>query len=202
MPPLDAYVESLVVDARAAAVATGRLEAYLELLMRWGSVHNLVAKNDLADRERLERRHLRDSMALLPWVRGHLADIGSGAGFPGIPLAILRPGESTTLIERSTKKARFLRQVALELDLPFEVLEQDARRCALAVDTVTVRAVAKVAAAWKLARPLLRPGGAALLHERKMAATDVPGGTIERTVSCGEGAITIVRVDRSSGGAT
>lgn len=207
LPPLKDYVQSLVAgagdaaDAAASAgIATDRLEAYLELLMRWGRVHNLVAKRDLTDRDRLERRHLRDSMALLPWVRGHLADIGSGGGFPGVPLAILRPDEPTTLIERSTKKARFLRQVALELDLPLEVLEQDARCCTLAADTVTVRAVAKVAVAWQLARPLLRPGGAALLqkrlHERNVAATDVPGGTIERTASCGDGAVTVVRTDR------
>ena len=88
--------------------AHAKLLAYLELLAKWNRTYNLTAV-----REPLEMvsRHLLDSLAVLPFLRGEtLADLGSGAGLPGIPLAIARPDLAVTLIESNGKKARFLRE--------------------------------------------------------------------------------------------
>ena len=91
-----------------------KLEAYEGLIRRWNVRGNLVSSRDV---ERLRGRHVLDSLSLLPWCSGSLADVGSGAGFPGVPLAIARPGSPVALIERSERKTLFLRQVAIELAL-------------------------------------------------------------------------------------
>ena len=147
----------------------GNLEAYEALLRRWNARQNLVSRRDA---ERLRDRHVVDSLALLPWWSGNLADVGSGAGFPGVPLAIARPASSVVLVERSERKARFLRQVVIELALAnVEVVlaDVDGHNVGRSLrgrlfDTITVRAVAPPDEAWKLVRGLLAPAGSALLQ--------------------------------------
>ena len=146
-----------------------RLEAYEAMVRRWNTRWNLVSRHDI---DRLRTRHVEDSLELLPWWRGRLADVGSGAGFPGVPLAIARPGSAVVLIERSERKARFLEQVVIELGLGnVGVIAQDVgemlrsgRSPAERFDTVTARAVAPPAEAWKLVRDLLLADGQALLQ--------------------------------------
>ena len=159
-----------------------RLDAFSELVRRWNPAHSLVSRRDVG---RLETRHIADSLSLVPWVGGtRLADVGSGAGFPGIPLAIVGPQWQVTLVERSGKKARFLRQVLIELDIEnAEVVLEDARRFDphTPFDTVTVRAVAKPPMAWEIARHLLRRQGCALLQSSSsLAGLAFPGGRIRR----------------------
>ena len=92
-----------------------QLLSYLELLVRWNASYNLTAV-----REPLEMisRHLLDSLSVLPWIRGeHLLDAGTGAGLPGIPLAIMRPELTVTLLDSTGKKIRFLRHVKRRLNL-------------------------------------------------------------------------------------
>ncbi|MGH8216882.1 MAG: 16S rRNA (guanine(527)-N(7))-methyltransferase RsmG, partial [Rhodanobacteraceae bacterium] len=102
----DMHLE-LRADTRA------RLLAYLELLAHWNRAYNLTAVRDPAE---MVSRHLLDSLAALPFVHGEtLADLGSGAGLPGIPLAIARPDLAVTLIESNGKKARFLREAVRAL---------------------------------------------------------------------------------------
>ena len=92
-----------------------QLIGYLLLLRKWNRVFNLTAVRD--DRD-LVPRHLLDSAAILGFVEGpRVADVGTGAGLPGIPLAVLRPEWSFCLVDASSKKTRFLRQVMLELGL-------------------------------------------------------------------------------------
>ena len=141
-----------------------KLAAFEALLRRWNTRCNLVSRGDLA---RLRERHVQDSLALLPWWSGTLADVGSGAGFPGVPLAIARPDAQVVLIERRQRKGAFLRQVAIDLDLGnVEVVVADASRYRPPVlfDTVAVRAVAKPAVAWPLARHLLAAKGRAIFQ--------------------------------------
>jgi 16S rRNA (guanine527-N7)-methyltransferase len=91
------------------------LLAYLELLQHWNRAYNLTAV-----REPLEMvvRHLLDSLSVLPWVKGdRLLDAGTGAGLPGVPLAIARPGLEVTLLDSAGKKIRFLNHVRRELGL-------------------------------------------------------------------------------------
>lgn len=91
------------------------LVRYLLLLQRWNATHNLTAVRDpLA----MVSRHLLDSLALLPLLpAGRIVDIGSGAGLPGIPLAICRPQSLVVLVEPAAKRVAFLRTVIAELGL-------------------------------------------------------------------------------------
>ena len=93
-----------------------KLLAYAALVTKWGRVHNLTAAADSAS---FVDEHIVDCMGTIPHVRGpRLLDIGSGAGLPGIVLAILRPELKLSLLERRAKRARFLTQarIALQLD--------------------------------------------------------------------------------------
>jgi len=98
------------------AKAEEQLLAYLDLLLKWNKTYNLTA---VRDPEQGLSHHLLDSLAILPWVDERtLLDVGSGGGLPGIPLAILRPTLSVTLVDTVQKKASFLQQAVIELGLP------------------------------------------------------------------------------------
>jgi len=91
------------------------LLAYLALLQRWNRAYNLTAVKDPLE---MVVRHLLDSLSVLPWVKGErLLDAGTGAGLPGVPLAIARPGLEVTLLDSAGKKIRFLNHVRRELGL-------------------------------------------------------------------------------------
>lgn len=90
--------------------------ALLDELERWGRSYNLTS---ISDRQELITHHLLDSLAVAPWVTGkHVIDVGTGAGFPGLPLAILAPERTFTLLDSSGKKVRFVAHAARLLDLP------------------------------------------------------------------------------------
>jgi len=92
-----------------------RMLQYLALIRKWNQVHNLTA---VREPEAMLVRHLLDSLAILPHVAGpRIADVGSGAGLPGIPLALARPEWRVTLVETNHKKTAFLQQARIELDL-------------------------------------------------------------------------------------
>ncbi len=91
------------------------LEAYADLIEKWNKVYNLTA---IREREKIVSHHLLDSLSILPHIEADsIADIGSGAGLPGIVLAIARPDWQVTLVESNQKKAAFLRQAVIELGL-------------------------------------------------------------------------------------
>ena len=95
--------------------ARRKLVAYLELLAKWNQTFNLTA---IRDPLQMVSHHVLDSLAVLGELpRGRLADIGSGAGLPGIPIAIAEPERPVVLIEASQKKSSFLRQAVIELGL-------------------------------------------------------------------------------------
>lgn len=110
---LQAALAAMGLELGAAEQAS--LLAYLDLLRKWNKTYNLTA---IHEPERMLTHHLLDSLAVLPYVTGdRLLDVGAGAGLPGIPLAIARPGLAVTLIDASHKKAAFMQQAAIELKL-------------------------------------------------------------------------------------
>jgi 16S rRNA (guanine527-N7)-methyltransferase len=95
--------------------ALQRLLNYVSLLSKWNRVYNLTAIREPA---RIVTHHLLDSLAVLPYVNADtIADIGSGAGLPGIPLAVAKPNTNVVLVESNHKKSAFLRQAMTELQL-------------------------------------------------------------------------------------
>jgi len=103
------------LGASLADAAKDRLVAYLTLLSRWNRAYNLTAVDAPAA---MVDRHLIDSLSILPWITGQvIVDAGTGAGLPGVPLAIARPDTRFVLVDSNGKKVRFLRQVRRELEL-------------------------------------------------------------------------------------
>lgn len=140
------------------AAAQARLLAYLALLAKWNRAYNLTA---VREPTAMIPRHILDSLVVLPFIHGQrLADLGSGAGLPGIPLAVARPDLAVTLIESNGKKARFLRAAARSLPLAnVTVLEARVQGPAGPFDTLTTRAFASLADMLAWGGHLLAPGG-------------------------------------------
>ncbi len=113
-------VERLVRDAATLGVPLStpdaeRLVRLLDELERWNRTYNLTA---IRDREAMLTHHLLDSLSIHPDLRGStVADVGTGAGFPGLPLAVVNPERRFTLIDSNGKKIRFVRHAARELGL-------------------------------------------------------------------------------------
>jgi 16S rRNA (guanine527-N7)-methyltransferase len=96
-------------------VQAGQLLDYLDLLQKWNKAYNLTA---VRERPAMLTQHLLDSLSIVPHLPpGDLLDVGSGGGLPGIPLAILQPERSITLIDTVGKKVAFLKQAAMTLGL-------------------------------------------------------------------------------------
>lgn len=131
---------------------------YVELLTHWNAVFNLTAVRDPAD---MVVRHLLDSLAIAPYVRGdNLADLGSGAGLPGIPLAILEPSREHVLIDSNGKKTRFLREAVRNLGLSNVRVEQTRVENARgSYACITSRAFSDLAQMLTLGGHLLAPDG-------------------------------------------
>ncbi|MBE0439013.1 MAG: 16S rRNA (guanine(527)-N(7))-methyltransferase RsmG [Gammaproteobacteria bacterium] len=92
-----------------------QLLAYVALLVKWNKVYNLTS---VRDADQMISRHILDSLAIEPYLTGEsLLDVGTGAGLPGIPIAIVRPDIAVTLLDTNSKKTRFLQQAKAELAL-------------------------------------------------------------------------------------
>lgn len=137
-----------------------RLLHYVELLQRWNQAYNLTAVRDPAE---MVGKHLLDSLSVLPFVdEGPVADVGTGAGLPGIPLAVARPELRFTLIDSNGKKTRFVTQAMAELRLAnVEVVQSraEAHRPGVPYALVLSRAFASLADFANLAGGMAAPGG-------------------------------------------
>lgn len=168
------------LKVRTAAEARAAMIDYLKQLEAWNGTYNLTAVRRPED---MVVRHLLDSLSTLPYVVGdEIADVGSGAGLPGIPLALARPGKRMTLVESNGKKAAFLRHVVRALSLGnVSVVQQRVEdyKPARGYDTVVCRAFATANAAVHLAGHLCRPGGRMVLMKGRDPASelqDLPAG--------------------------
>ncbi|MCW5580632.1 MAG: 16S rRNA (guanine(527)-N(7))-methyltransferase RsmG [Luteimonas sp.] len=156
-PQLEAGLSALGLEPALA----GPLLAYLALLQRWNATYNLTA---VRDPQAMITLHLLDSLAMAPHVAGlaSLADLGTGPGLPGIPLAIAHPGLQVTLVESNGKKARFLREAVRQLKLG-NARVAESRAEALdepgAYAAITARALATLPDIVAVGGHLLAPGG-------------------------------------------
>jgi 16S rRNA (guanine527-N7)-methyltransferase len=147
------------------AVARQKLLDYVALIGKWNQVHNLTA---IREPVKMVTHHLLDSLALLTVIDGpakRLVDVGSGAGLPGIPLAIARPDWSVTLLDSNHKKGVFLQQAVSELGLPNVTVVVDrveAFRPETGFDYVVSRAFSDLPEFAELSRHLRGPGGTLL----------------------------------------
>ena len=168
---LRALAKECAPNAESAAIMVARFEAYLEDLISWTRDSNLVAQNDLG---RLASRHVTESLAVLPLIDRlaptRLIDVGSGAGFPAIPIQIARADLSVTVVESRRRKGLFLKRTIerLELENAHAIIgraEQLAKENLEPQDVGTARAVAVIAELLPWLAPVLRPGGHAVLFK-------------------------------------
>jgi 16S rRNA (guanine527-N7)-methyltransferase len=153
-------LEAGLVQLALAPTLAPRLLEYLALLDRWNRTYNLTAIR--GPREMLGK-HLLDSLAMHRFVDDErLADLGTGPGLPGIPLAIAKPALQVGLVESNGKKARFLREAVRQLGLAnTRVLESRAEAVDEPgqYDAITARALDRLAGILRVGGHLLRPGG-------------------------------------------
>ncbi|OUR71007.1 16S rRNA (guanine(527)-N(7))-methyltransferase RsmG [Methylophaga sp. 42_8_T64] len=121
-----------------------KLIAYVKLLAKWNKSFNLTS---VREPEQMVSRHILDSLAIQPYLTGNsLLDVGTGAGLPGIPLAIIKPEMAITLLDSNSKKTRFLQQAKAELNLDnITVVHSRVEEAELAkFDLVTARAFSTI----------------------------------------------------------
>lgn len=154
---------------------------YVALLVKWNQAYNLTAVRDPDD---MVRRHLLDSLAILPHVgEGALLDVGTGAGIPGIILAICRPDQRFTLLDSNGKKARFVRQAVIELELNnVTVVQERVEKYRSSFSQVCCRAFAPLTDIISLCGGLLAPDGQLLAMKAHDESQDLPAGWAQRTV--------------------
>lgn len=155
-----------------------QLLKYLALLQRWNQAFNLTAVRDPGQ---MVVRHLLDSLAVSPWIEdGPLLDIGSGAGLPGIPLAIAHPATQVTMLDSNGKKTRFVNQAILELGLAnATVVQSRVEQYRSAFPQVTMRAFASLPDIISLAADSVTADGRILamkgvLTDLEMAGVSAP----------------------------
>ncbi len=178
-----------------------RLRAHLALLETWQTRINLVGASTLADPW---RRHMLDSAqlaALIPEAARVLVDLGSGAGFPALELAAMRPDLEAILIESDARKCAFLREAARAMRLKVRVIEQRIEKVTpFATDVVTGRALAPLDRLLALAAPFLGPGTVCLFPKGRAAEAELTDSrkhwrmTVERIPSQSDPAATVLRL--------
>lgn len=162
------------LDLALDAAQIRDLLAFLALLRKWGETYNLTAiREPLA----MVDRHLLDSLAVAPFLAGEaVLDVGTGAGLPGIPLAIALRQKRFVLLDSSAKKIRFVKQVILTLGLKnvqAEAMRVEEYVPAQGFDVVLARAFAGLDVMQALTRRLLRPGGRLLALKGRLPVDEM-----------------------------
>ena len=164
---------------------------YLSLLKKWNKAYNLTA---ITETDKMITHHLLDSLSVAPYINGYrIVDVGSGAGLPGIPLAIYFPDKQFTLIDSVGKKVRFMQHAVRELGLKnIEIVQTRAEEYQTPerFDIMIARAVAAVEVLVNIARQLLHPQGKLLMMKSEDAplpgyrviSLSVPGISAKRSL--------------------
>jgi 16S rRNA (guanine527-N7)-methyltransferase len=175
--PLESGLETLGIAADPRLIAL--MGVYLDELDKWSRTYNLVS---FRDRKELVVRHLLDSLSVQPWIGAEpLLDLGTGAGLPGIPLAIARPDLKVTLLDGNGKKLRFCRHVQRKLALhnveTVQARTEDFEPRPRFAQIIS-RAFASLADFAAAAQPALAPGGHLLAMKGRWPhdeITNLPG---------------------------
>ncbi len=173
------------INLTVSAEKQSQLIAYLHLLQKWNKAYNLTA---ITDFDKMISYHLLDSLSVAPHLVGnHIVDVGSGAGLPGIPLAIFYPEKQFTLIDSIGKKTRFITQAVRELQLRnVQVVNCRAEEYPSkhSFDTMIARAVASVDDLVQISTELLRVDGTLMMMKSDASQEKItlPHRIIELTV--------------------
>jgi 16S rRNA (guanine527-N7)-methyltransferase len=183
---------SLVAGARQLqveldAAAADALLRLLDELVHWNRAYNLTA---ITDRAQMLTHHLLDSLSVVPFVQGStLADVGTGAGFPGLPLALIAPQRRCVLLDSNGKKQRFVAHAARTLGLTnVEALQVrvEELRPAQPFDTVVARACAALPQLLAWVAPLCGPKTRVLAMKGRLPEAEIaavgPGWVIEQAL--------------------
>lgn len=165
---------SLSVLPQLASETVSRLEQYVEQLLKWNAKINLISSTTVED---VWRRHIEDSLQLLPLLPPTamtLADLGSGAGLPGMVIAIAKPDISVTLIEKDQRKSAFLNEVKSRLKLHnVSIVTADIESQASRYDSVCARALAPLDQLLGFASKLIVPNGQAIFLKGENYAEEI-----------------------------
>lgn len=166
--------------------AQEKLLRYLALIRKWNKVYNLTA---IHDESKLVSHHLLDSLAVVPWLpEGRVLDVGSGAGLPGVPIAVACPNRTVTLLDSNHKKTAFLQQAKTELELTnvdVETARVEDFRPARRYEVVISRAFAELADFYRAARRLCEPDGRLIAMKGVYPDEEIaqmPAGAVEKVV--------------------
>jgi len=182
MTPLDIHGLAAEYQLVLTDDEIAQLEQFLALL---GEANKSMNLTRIKDREEAWRRHILDSLSLLPFIEAagarHLLDLGSGGGFPGIPLAIAMPELPVSLLEATGKKARYLAETVETLGLQNVTVLNDRSESLGAPDgggrgawdVVTARAVGPMPVLLELSLPLLTEGGRLLAIKGRRAEEEI-----------------------------
>ena len=170
---------------KQAPETEARFAAYRDLLLRWNARINLISGQTATE---IDQRHIADCAQLLPLLpsEGPIADIGSGAGLPGLVLAIMQPEREVHLVESDKRKAAFLVEASAQLKLPMvRVHACRAENAKLPpLSAIMARAFAPLVALLPYAADFLAPGGVAIFPKGKTAEKELTEAALGWHFTC------------------
>ena len=170
-PQLQRGLDKMGISLEPAAQQ--QLITYLELMLKWNKRMNLTGHQTL---EKMIPYHLLDSLSVLPYLKGRrILDVGTGAGLPGIPLAIANPSHEYLLVDSRLKRIQFLRTVCRELKLNHvtPIVERAEKLDIEPVDTIIARAVTQADNLIALTKHVIAPGGQWLLMKGQDPSAEI-----------------------------
>ena len=178
---------------------------FIQLIEKWNKTYNLTS---VRNKEGMARLHVLDSLAIIPHLHGkRIADIGTGAGLPGIPLAIFLPDKEFTLVDSNSKKTRFVQQAVLELKLKnVKVVHQRVENLTDDLfSSVIMRAFSSIQDIMSLSKHLIAPQGILLAMKGRVPNEELnditePYTIIPLNVPDVEGDRCLIRIEEVNNG--
>jgi len=179
LPPNDTLKAQFIAHLTALklsldATTIEAIFAYAQLLHQWNQIHNLTGAKTLED---IVLHHIVDSLTIAPYIKGpNILDVGSGGGFPGVPLALVFPQNNFILLDSNHKKTRFLNHVVVTLDLKnVKAVCERVEKFSFApgFDTIISRATVSLKKLWAWTKHLVAPQGQLLAMKGKYPADEL-----------------------------